>query len=161
MFCAINHFIYKIQYMVGSVVILLMRLYWGYLFFQAGYGKLGGIDNVVTFFESLGIMYPLYNAWAVAGLETVGGLALMVGLFSRLMALPLVVIMCTAYATAHYDGMMAIFTDPTLFMAEQPFMYLLTASLVFAFGPGMFSADTFFWGRRKCCRKKEDDDNDE
>lgn len=137
---------------IGSIVLLAMRLFWGYKFFQAGWGKLGTIDNVTTFFESLNIMYPHYMAWLVAIVETGGGLLLMAGLFSRLAALPLAVTMITAYFTAHYDAVAGIFSNPEAFMDQAPFMFLLTALLVFAFGPGWFSLDHYFFGKN-CCGK--------
>ena len=46
-------------------ILLMMRLYWGFLFFQAGFGKLGHIDDTGAFFSTLNIPFP----WSVLILQ--------------------------------------------------------------------------------------------
>jgi putative oxidoreductase len=79
-----------------SPFLLAIRLYWGWQFMQTGRGKLSDIHKVVGFFTQLGIPAPALNAWFVSGLEFAGGLVLIVGLGSRLVALPLVIDMIVA-----------------------------------------------------------------
>ena len=57
---------------------------------QTGWGKLSDIHKVIGFFTDLGIPAPTLNAYFVASLEFGGGLLLILGLGSRLVALPLV-----------------------------------------------------------------------
>ena len=88
-----------------SPFLLAMRLYWGWQFMQTGWGKLSDIHKVVGFFTQLGIPAPALNAWFVSGLEFAGGLMLIVGLGSRLVALPLVIDMIVAYITADREAL--------------------------------------------------------
>src|SRR5438477_8442121 len=71
---------------VLSLVLLFMRIVWGWGFFQAGKGKFGKIEGVTEFFAKLNIPMPGFNAWLVAIVETVGGLLLMLGLGTRAVA---------------------------------------------------------------------------
>lgn len=64
--------------------LLVVRLYWGWQFWQAGHGKLVDIGKVVDYFTSLGIPAPSLNAHFIALLEKAGGILLIVGLGSRL-----------------------------------------------------------------------------
>lgn len=125
----------------SDYLLLAMRLFWGYQFFQTGMGKLSNIPNIVQFFENLGIPFAEANAYTVASLETVGGILLMLGLGSRLISIPLIAIMCTAYATAHRDALLGVFQDPDTFFQQGPFLFLMTCLIVFSFGPGKFSLD--------------------
>lgn len=126
-----------------SPLLLVLRLYWGALFLMAGKGKLTNIDRVVDFFTSLHIPMPLFNAYLVGCTELVGGALLFLGLFSRLASLPLTISMVVAYLTAHIEATHQIFKDPENFVAQAPFLFLLTSLLVLAFGPGRFSVDAF------------------
>ena len=63
-----------------SPFLLAVRLYWGWQFAQAGWGKLHDIGKVIGFFTHLGIPAPALNAYFVSALEFAGGLLLAVGL---------------------------------------------------------------------------------
>ena len=73
---------------LASPFLLVVRLYWGWQFIQAGWGKLNDIGKVIVFFTDLGIPAPVLNAYFVSALEFGGGLLLILGLGSRLIALP-------------------------------------------------------------------------
>jgi putative oxidoreductase len=124
-----------------SPLLLVLRLFIGWQFVQTGWGKLHGIDKVVAFFTSLGIPAPALNAYFVSTLELVGGLLLMVGLFSRLIAIPLSINMIVAYVTADRDALLHMFSNPDGFTGATPFLFLLVSVIVLAFGPGVFSLD--------------------
>jgi len=148
----INSFFAWIGNFLQPFILLAMRLFWGWAFFQAGYGKLENISDIIVYFEGLGIMWPTFSAYLVACSEVFFGLLLLVGLFSRVAAVPLVIAMVTAYMTAHFDAVKALVTNPEMFVNESPFLYMLTALLVWAFGPGMFSLDfvmdKLFWRKK-------------
>jgi putative oxidoreductase len=128
---------------VGSVVLLLMRLFWGYHFITHGVQKLSNIDQTASFFGNLNIMWPTATAWFVGLSEALGGLGLLLGAFSPIATLLLTGVMAGAYYTAHSEGLYALFSNPQLFINQPPFMYMLTALLVFSFGPGKFSVDQY------------------
>ncbi len=125
-----------------SVVLLAIRLYWGWQFFMTGRGKFSDISKVVAFFTSLGIPAPALNAYFVSGLELVGGVLLFVGLGSRLVALPLFVDMVVAYITADREALFSVISDPDKFMGAAPFTFMLASLIILAFGPGKFALDS-------------------
>lgn len=130
------------------ILLLAIRLYWGYAFLMAGYGKLQNIAPVIKFFTSLNIPYPEISAYLVGVVELVGGLLLILGLWSRIAAFPLAIVMIVALYTAHYDAVQGIVDNPQRFINQLPFNYLMTTLIVLAFGPGVFSID-YIRGRRK------------
>jgi len=124
-----------------SPFLLLIRLYWGWQFFQTGLGKLGQVPQVIQFFQSLQIPLPGLNAWIVIIVELVGGLMLMLGLAGRLAAAALAFDMVIAYVTADRDALLAMFSNSDAFVQATPFPFLLITLTVLAFGVGKFSAD--------------------
>ena len=130
-----------------SPVLLAVRLYWGWQFAQTGWGKLSDIHKVIGFFTDLGIPAPALNAWFVSGLEFAGGLLLILGLGSRLIALPLVIDMIVAYIRADREALFSMLSSPDKFMAAAPFTFLVASSMVLIFGPGKASLDALLAGR--------------
>jgi putative oxidoreductase len=130
-----------------SPFLLFVRVYWGWQLAQTGWGKLGDINKVINFFTSLGIPAPALNAWFVSGLELFGGVLLLVGLGSRLIALPLAIDMLVAYITADREALGSIFSAPDKFYAAAPYTFLMASLIVLIFGPGKFSLDALLTGR--------------
>jgi putative oxidoreductase len=124
-----------------SPLLLFVRLYWGWQFVQTGLGKLRNQAKVVDFFTSLNIPFPAFNAHFVSGLEFFGGILLILGLFSRPIALLLTGSMFVAFWTAEHDAALAIFSDPEKFYKADAYTFLAAAMLIFCFGPGKFSLD--------------------
>ncbi len=122
-----------------SPFLLAVRLYWGWQFVQTGWGKLTDIGKVVQFFTDLGIPAPALNAYFVSALEFGGGMLLILGLGSRLIALPLAVDMIVAYITADREALLSIFSNPDKFTAAAPYTFLAASLIVLIFGPGRFS----------------------
>jgi putative oxidoreductase len=124
-----------------SLLLLVLRLYWGFAFFLAGFGKIQNIEPTVDFFGTLGIPFPEFMAPFVAWMEAVGGICLLVGFASRVVALPLAIIMIVALFTAHSEATLGVFQDPQRFINQTAFNFLLTTLIVFCFGPGKISVD--------------------
>ncbi len=124
-----------------SIFLLFVRLYWGWQFFQTGWGKLHNLSHVVEFFTSLGIPAPALNAYFVSGLECFGGILLAVGLGSRLLALMFVFDMIVAYITADRAALFSIFSKPEDFYAAAPYTFLVASMIILIFGPGRFALD--------------------
>ena len=120
---------------------LAIRLYWGFLFAQTGWGKLQNLERVTGFFASLGIPFPHANAIFVSGLEVAGGILLILGLGSRLTALLLTGDMVVAYLTADRAALLSIFSDPPKFFDAAPFTFLFASLLILILGPGSTSID--------------------
>lgn len=129
---------------------LLLRVGIGLTFFLAGLGKvLGGTDGVAGFFGSLGIPLPGLMGPLIAYLELIGGLALIIGLLTRVFSLLFVANMLVA---------IALVSGPAMFGAESPVsgftetrieVLLLLSSLALALlGPGALAVDSALLGER-------------
>ena len=129
--------------------LLVIRLYWGWLFLESGFGKLTHPDKVIAFFTELNIPAPALNAYFNGALETIGGILLIVGLASRLIAVPLLINMIMAYVIADREALTSFFSESGKFFAADPFPFLLVSLLVLVFGPGKLSLDTLIAARRK------------
>ncbi len=124
-----------------SPLLLAVRLYWGWQFFQTGWGKLQNISKPIEFFRSLGIPMPVFNAYFVSYLECFGGILLFIGLGSRLISIPLVIDMIVAYVKADTEALKSIFSDPGKFYAGDEYTFLFASLMILIFGPGLFSID--------------------
>jgi putative oxidoreductase len=133
------------------VLLLALRLYFGYGFVKAGLGKLEDVETTAGFFADWGIPLPTLNVYLAGTTECVGGLLLLLGFASRVVTIPLIGTMLVAYATAHKEVVQALWSNPNLFVKAPPFLYLLTALLVLCFGPGTISIDGLikYWFGRK------------
>jgi putative oxidoreductase len=86
-----------------EVSTLILRLVLGVTFFIHGLVKFqGGIENIVGWFDSIGL--PGVLAYGVAGLEMVGGIALVVGLGSRIVSALFVLLMLGATVKVKLAG---------------------------------------------------------
>jgi putative oxidoreductase len=115
----------------------LARLVVGTVFFQSGWGKLNGLDQVTEFFTQLGLPMPAVQAVLASTTEFVCGALLLVGLATRLAALPLIVVMIVAIRTALWDqvdGFSSLFG-----IAE--FLYIALLTWIATYGPGPLSVD--------------------
>jgi putative oxidoreductase len=124
-----------------SPLLLAIRLYWGWHFFRTGLAKL---QDHMTFTEQfIGFHVPLpgLSVWLAGTTECAGGLLLLIGLASRLAAVPLIFTMIVAYLTADLEAVQGIFSAPDKFLEAAPFLFLFACLIVLAFGPGVFSID--------------------
>lgn len=148
-FCrGFNYGIAALGSFFSHFLLLAIRLFWGYAFFQAGLVKLLKMDTVIEFFVKIDVPWPVFSAWAVSIVECVGGIFLFFGIFSRLSSIPLAVIMGCALYFAHFEAVEGILDHPQRFINQLPFNYFLASVIVFCFGPGVFSIDYIFG--RKC-----------
>jgi putative oxidoreductase len=127
--------------LLQSPLLLFIRLYWGWQLFLTGKGKLMDLAKPTQYFESLGIPFPHAQAILAACTECFGGLLLLVGLATRLISVPLMILLSVAYLTADRDAVKMIFSDPDKFLTADEFQFFFAVVLVFVFGPGKFSID--------------------
>jgi putative oxidoreductase len=127
--------------MLQSPVLLLIRIYWGWQFFLTGKGKLLDLAKPTEFFQSLGIPFPHAQAIIAGCTECFGGLLLLIGLGTRLVSIPMIILLIVAYLTADMDRVRVIFSDPDKFVTADEFLFLFAVVIAFIFGPGKFSID--------------------
>jgi putative oxidoreductase len=125
-----------------SPFLLAVRLYWGWQFAQSGWGKLHHLDKITSFFTTLNIPFPAFNAHFISSLEFVGGILLILGIGARLIGLLLAVNMLVAYWTADHEALFSIFSDPGKFYIADPYTFLFASAMVVVFGAGLFSMDS-------------------
>ena len=126
-----------------SVALLLARLCIGTVFIQTGFGKLMHFGQTVSFFETLGIPYPMMNAAAAASIECFGGILLVLGLLTRVVSVKLAVVMIVAIITAQLSEI-ANLSD---FIRLQEVDYLLFFIVFIFAGAGKFSVD--YWIKKQ------------
>jgi putative oxidoreductase len=124
-----------------SLLLLVIRLYWGWAFFLTGKGKLMDIQKPAEFFQSLGIPFPHEQAILAGATECFGGLLLLFGFCARLISIPLTILLIVAYLTADLDKVTGIFNDPDKFLGADEFLFLFAVIVVLAFGAGKLSLD--------------------
>ena len=129
-----------------EIGLALLRIILGVVFFAHGYLKFFkmGMDGVVGFFTSLGIPAPVLAAWGVTMLEMVGGLLLILGIFTPFLGVLFAMDMAGAILFAKRG---AGFFAPKGYEFE---LTLLIASLALALaGPGAAALQNVFRRRAR------------
>jgi putative oxidoreductase len=107
------------------------------VFLWSGWGKLNDVPTVIENFVGWGIPFAHVLAPFVSMVEFVGGLLLLLGLFTRLAAVPLIVVMVVAILTAKWSEVDSLETllgfDEVAYLTL--FLWLAVA------GPGAISLD--------------------
>ena len=85
----------------SDLLLLVGRVFLGWLFLASGYGKLGNIAGTTAYFTSLGMSPPEFWAWFAGIVELVLGAALILGLATRYAALATFLWVLVATAIAH------------------------------------------------------------
>jgi putative oxidoreductase len=122
---------------------LVTRLVMGQAYHQTGSGKIANFANTVSFFGELGIPFPEANAFFVSRLEFWGGLLLIAGLLTRVVAAGLASTMVVAIATADREDFLGALkgTGEKGLTDVVPFVYLLFLGWLVLYGPGPVSLD--------------------
>ena len=128
--------------------LLLVRLSLAAVFVPSGWGKLHDLEKVTGFFTELGIPAPHLNAVVVAVSELVCGSLLLVGLLSRLAAVPLVISMTIAIITAKRADLGGVVD---LFAVDE-FIYVVMAIVMIVIGAGALSVDGLVARRMKIAK---------
>ncbi len=121
---------------------LLTRVTLGHAFFLTGRGKLASFDTFVSFLADQGVPAPALNAHVVARLEFYGGILLIVGLLTRLVALGLAGTMLVALLTERkqfFESWRATGDVGPTDIAS--FVFLLLLGWLVVYGPGVLSLD--------------------
>ena len=128
---------------LGFLAPLLTRLVIGQAFFFTGRGKIQNFANTVSFFTDLGIPMPELNAAFISRLEYYGGMALIAGLLTRIVAAGLLSTMTVALMTADKETFLSALkgTGDAGLTDITPFVYLLFLLWLVLFGPGAVSID--------------------
>jgi len=127
-----------------SFALLLARLVVAYGFYEPAQMKWKDIGEVAQWFGSLGIPFPTLNAYIAATTEVAGVILLTLGLLTRFISLPLIVVMIVAIVTVHLPHG---FSDGENGF-EIPLYYMLFLLLFVTHGAGKLSLDRFIFGEK-------------
>jgi putative oxidoreductase len=128
-----------------SVSLFLARLAVAYGFYEPAMMKWADIGAIAEWFGSMGMPFPTLNAYMAATTEITGVVLLTLGLFTRLISIPLMVVMVVAIVTVHL---------PHGFSAgdngfEIPLYYMLFLALFASLGAGKLSLDYLLFGEEQ------------
>jgi putative oxidoreductase len=130
---------------------LVARLVVGWVFLWSGWGKLNALPQITENFRSWNIPYPEILTPFVSGVEFVGGILLLVGLFTRIAAAPLVVVMVVAIISAKFADVDSLET----LLGFEEMSYLALFLWLAVAGPGSVSIDHLLTkGRRESQRNR-------
>jgi putative oxidoreductase len=127
----------------NSRSIVFVRLAVGLIFLTQGILKFIDPNMGVNRFTKIGFPHPYFTAHFVGSFEIICGFLIVIGLLTRLAAIPLLIVICTAIATTKI---------PDLFRPAQGFWFMISdartdfamlMSLLFLFraGAGSWSVD--------------------
>ncbi|SFV66592.1 probable integral membrane protein NMA0226 [hydrothermal vent metagenome] len=128
-----------------SLSLLLARITIAYGLYEPAMQKWSDIHSVAQWFESMSIPFPLLNAYMAASTEILGVILLVLGLFTRLISLPLIVVMIVAIATVHFSHGFSAGDNGF----EIPLYYMLFFALFASLGAGKFSLDYLLFGKEQ------------
>jgi len=123
--------------MSTNLQLLIGRVLLSIIFIVAGLGKLGGVAGTAGYMASMGIPLPNISVWLVIALEIFGGIAILLGFFTRYAAWALAAFCVVSGYLGHFqpeDQMQMTSFMKNLAMAGG-FMALAAA------GAGAFSID--------------------
>jgi putative oxidoreductase len=131
---------------------LLMRIYFGYFWAETGWGKIHNLDAFAQKFTGWGIPHPYLNAVLSGYTEWIGGLLLVLGLFTRLVSIPLMLNMLVAILKVKIKQVTGL--DDFAEMDEALYMFILFWLMMA--GPGRVSIDYLIRRTLKLGRVKGD-----
>jgi putative oxidoreductase len=137
---------------------LPLRLIVGLGFVEHGYAKVSrGADGFIAILHAIGIPLADVVGWATIAIEIVGGLLILFGVFVRLAAVPMMIVLLAAIFTVHlpngfssiklmsYDASGAHFGQPGY---ETDLLYMAGLLALCIGGAGPLSLDGYLNARR-------------
>jgi len=122
-----------------NLSLLFLRLVLAYGFYEPARMKWSNIGSVAEWFASMGFPLPTLQAYMAASAEGLGVLLLMLGLGTRLISIPLIIVMVVAIVTVHLPH--GFSSGDNGF--EIPLYYILMLFVLVSHGGGKYSVDNF------------------
>jgi len=126
-----------------SLSLLLARVSVAYGFFKPALVKWENLDATSTWFHKLGIPMSDFFAFITASSEIIGVVLLFLGLFTRYISIPLMIVMLVAIFTVHIEHGFSAGNGGL----EIPLYYFIFLSIFVTYGAGRFSLDSIIFGK--------------
>lgn len=128
-----------------NIILLVSRVVIAYGFSLPALLKINDLSGTVSWFSSVSIPFPAFFAYTVSGLESIGIILLLLGLFTRFISIMLGFVMIGAIFFVHL---------PNGFSAsnggfEIPLYYLIFLLLFATHGAGKYSLDRLLFEKVK------------
>ena len=116
-----------------SVLLLVMRIFFGIMFLTHGYDKLMAHSSMSYLFADPVGLGSTVSFWMVVFAELVCSLALIFGILQRVALIPMIIALAVAFFMVHSGAPFAA--------KELSFIYMIIFVLLFITGPGKYSFD--------------------
>ena len=117
-----------------SIVLLVLRIFFGLLFLSHGYDKLMSHQALSDVFADPFGLGSTISFWLVIFAEVVCSFALIFGILQRISLIPMIISMCVAFFVVHNGDIFAT--------KELSFIYLTMFVFLYITGPGEYSFDS-------------------
>lgn len=124
---------------VWSNGIVVVRVLTGWLIFRYSW-ELFNIGGLIDFLTDVKFPFPVFSAYAAKLIELVGGIFLILGLFTKWITPLLILTMLGVIYTMHHGN---------FYEGEHPLLFLLLFATFFFNGPGKLSVDYWLEKRGK------------
>ena len=89
---------------IKDIPLLFLRLILAYGFMNPSLMKLKDINSIAVWFKSINIPMPLLNAYLSTYTEVMGFIFLAIGFSTRIIVIPLIIVMLVAIKTVHLEN---------------------------------------------------------
>ena len=120
-----------------NLVLLILRLILAYGFAMPALLKVNYLKETAIWFESIAIPFPTITTFLVSGIESIGIVLLVLGLFTRYISILLSCVMIGAIFFVHISNGFSAANSGF----EIPLYYLLFLMIFASFGAGKYSLD--------------------
>ena len=130
---------------MNNVVLLLIRLVLAYGFYTPAKMKIKDVSAIAGWFDSMGYPAPHLSAYLATISEVLGVVLLTLGLVTRLISIPLIIVMLVAIFTVHIGNGFEAGNNGF----EIPLYYFMLLLVLLVNGSGKFSIDYFIRKRNE------------
>ena len=124
-----------------NLIFLILRLILAYGFAAPALLKLNYLQETIVWFESMSIPLPKLATYLVSGIETIGIVLLVLGLFTRYVSVLLSFVKIGAILFVHIPNGFSVASNGM----EIPLYYLLFLMMLASYGAGKYSLDRVFF----------------
>ncbi len=119
------------------IALLAIRFILAYGFYEPAKNKISDINSIAEWFKSMELPFPLLQAYLATYTEIAGVILLILGLGTRFISIPLMIVMLVAIKTVHWENGFAAGDNGF----EIPLYYLIMLLVIFTKGAGKASID--------------------